>query len=902
MKMKTKKLSGAICALTMLCPLVQSMPQQTFAAEGYQVRDPFYQFGNGYHYYTSEHFQFIWGNSGDAGRVTDAFLKANAENLETCWDIYVNDLGMNECAESVEPRLRDGNKYKLNVYISGTGLADKQDDWAYMSYDNQGYPFLFCCVDAMATDPVSWVMPHEFGHAITAHQLGWNRNKYSNTWWEALGNWFREQWIYRVSEHYGWENDPSHGYGTDFFETYLQNLCFTSPFGRDYYAAWVLMQYLTENPDGLEGYGENFVRTMLQQGKDDEYPLLMIDRLAPADIKETLGHYAKRMATLDFGQQTAYRKRLSELLGRGAWYWQQIYTMPEPVTGSADTYTVPTERAPQASGINIIPLTLTGDTVSVTLTGRSDLQGADWRGCIVIEDAQGKSHYSGLIKAGETGTLAVPADAKSAYVTVIATPDASLYCPSGLHWHQDSDEFGETRQPFSSKHRYPYAITLGGAAIAERPLGNVRGHQHANGGGFVADTAKVADTVYVGPDAAVLGYATVSGNAVITGHAIVAESAKVSGNAYIADTAIVRGRATVTGNARVLESACLWDDYTVKENATAKGVAFCMAKGTAAGQAVLDGDYYDDGSNTATKGNCCGWYGTQTYLDARPYTDGLSLSYDFDADSSVICKEASSSTYALPEGCTWQETHHGASGVIEFDGKDDVIPLDPAFGSMQGTPEYQLAALWYGGAENQALLSFGDAERSVTLTPENASGKAALILRNGDQVTQIEAPEALTPGKWTVIRIVPDQDETVLEISGMAPVRAKASLTPYQAMLAPESVCLLGNDLNGNAFAGVVDFVRTGFKETALAAGDYPAEPEPVTPPVTEPQASLLRGDVNCSGAVDVSDAVLLARYLAEDQEAFISAVGKQNADCDGDGAPMPNDVIGILRIIAKLG
>lgn len=899
MRKQTKKLSAAVCALTIFCTAVQSIPQQAFAAEAYQVRDPFYQFGSGYHYYTSEHFQFIWGSSGDSAKVTESFLKANAANLETCWDIYVNDLGMTECAESVEPRLRDGKKYKLNVYISGTGLADKQDDWAYMSYDNQGFPYLFCCVDAMATNPVSWVMPHEFGHAITAHQLGWNRNKYSNTWWEALGNWFREQWIYRVSAQYHWENDPAHGYGTDFFETYLLNLNFTSPFGRDYYAAWVLMQYLTENPDGLEGYGENFVRTMLQQGKDDEYPLLMIDRLAPADINETLGHYAKRMATLDFGQQTAYRKRLDELLGRGAWYWQQIYTMPEPVTGKAQTFTVPTERAPQASGLNIIPLTLSGDTVSVTLTGRSDLKGADWRGCIVIEDANGKSHYSDLFKYGETGTLAVPADAKAAYVTVIATPDASLYCPSGLHWHQDSDEFGETKQPFSSKHRYPYEITIGGAEIMERPLGNIRGHRHANGGGFVADTAKVADTVYVGPDAAVLGYASVSGNAVITGHAIVAENAKVSGNALIGDMAVVRGRATVTDNARVLESACLWDDYTVKEQATAKGVAFCMAKGTASGQAVLDGDYYDDGSNTATKGNCCGWYGTQTYLDARPYTDGQYLAYDFDTDSSVICKERSSSTYALPAGCIWQESHHGAAGVMEFDGKDDVLPLDSAFGRLQGAPDYQLAALWYGGAANQALLYFGDDNCSVTLTPKNDAGKAALILRDGEAVTQIEAAESLTPGKWTVIRIIPDSDEILLEISGMEPVRAKADLTPYRAMLSPESVCLLGNDSSGNAFGGVVDFVRAGFKETAPAEETYPAEPEPVTEP--EPQTVLLRGDVNCSGAVDVSDAVLLARFVAEDTEAVITAAGKQNADCDGDGAMTSNDTIRILRIIAKL-
>lgn len=68
----------------------------------------------------------------------------------------------------------------------------------------------------------------------------------------------------------------------------------------------------------------------------------------------------------------------------------------------------------------------------------------------------------------------------------------------------------------------------------------------------------------------------------------------------------------------------------------------------------------------------------------------------------------------------------------------------------------------------------------------------------------------------------------------------------------------------------------------------------------TAPAASLA-GDVNCSGQVDVSDAVLLARFVAEDSEAVVSAEGKANADCDGVSGISSDDVIHILRIIAKL-
>lgn len=60
-------------------------------------------------------------------------------------------------------------------------------------------------------------------------------------------------------------------------------------------------------------------------------------------------------------------------------------------------------------------------------------------------------------------------------------------------------------------------------------------------------------------------------------------------------------------------------------------------------------------------------------------------------------------------------------------------------------------------------------------------------------------------------------------------------------------------------------------------------------------------GDVNCDKAVDVSDAVLLSRFVAEDTEASITSEGKVNADVDGDGNLTGDDAIKILKNIAKL-
>ncbi len=64
---------------------------------------------------------------------------------------------------------------------------------------------------------------------------------------------------------------------------------------------------------------------------------------------------------------------------------------------------------------------------------------------------------------------------------------------------------------------------------------------------------------------------------------------------------------------------------------------------------------------------------------------------------------------------------------------------------------------------------------------------------------------------------------------------------------------------------------------------------------------NVLLGDVNCNDNVDVSDAVLLARYLGEDTDAAVSAQGKLNADCDGNSGLTADDVIMILKYVAKI-
>lgn len=65
--------------------------------------------------------------------------------------------------------------------------------------------------------------------------------------------------------------------------------------------------------------------------------------------------------------------------------------------------------------------------------------------------------------------------------------------------------------------------------------------------------------------------------------------------------------------------------------------------------------------------------------------------------------------------------------------------------------------------------------------------------------------------------------------------------------------------------------------------------------------ALAVAGDVTLDCSIDVSDAVLLARFCVEDAAANITQTGLGNADYDGDGMTTILDVTAILRKIARL-
>ena len=851
----------------------------------------------------SEHFQFIWGKNGaDSAQVTQAFLEENAKHMEACWDIYMNDLHMEPPTQSVNLGLRDGNKYKVNFYISGTGLSPFTDDWAYMGYDSQGYAFMFCCVGAMQNTPnPSWVLPHEFGHVVTAHQLGWNSNKYVQAWWEAIANWYREQFLY--SDYYQqWAGVTG---VTDYFETYMKNLCFTPILGRDNYASWAFLQYITENPDGLPGYGSGFVKDLMQQGQVDEYPYLEIERISGADLKDTLGHYAKRLATLDLAHKSDYQARQNQLLDRGAWNWGEIYTLLEKTGKTDNYYTVPTERAPQQFGVNIIPLEVTGDTISITLEGLTNVKGADWRACIAVEQYDGTTRYSDLFQSGGTGVMAFnSATDAAAYLTVTATPDSDTIMQIGVPWAYGEGEFDENNYPFLSKTRYPYGVTMTGAGIKQsrNSTGAAGGRIHANGGGFVANTATVADSVYVGRDAKVLGYASVSGNARIDGHAVVTDSANVSGNAVVtghaviaeraqirddaivADYAGVMGDAVVSGSARVIESGLVYDKYTVSGNATVKGVAFCLTSGSASGQAMPDGDYYDDSGRAIQAGAVYGWTSPDTYVNSRPYQDGQYAGLEFDTDSSRTASDTYTSTYGMCCGNpVWKDTVTSGKGVLTFDGGDQYLIGDSSYAALRDA-DYQTAVLLRDNEQN-TVFRFGDDTAYMSLTADN--GAFTFAISDGNGMQSVTAEHAYEAGSWATVSVILTGDTAKLVVNdgtGAKTTSGTITLDPVD-IISSDAVYLIGDGMNGS-----MDFFRVHFKEAAEPAYYYTEQEE-----ISEGADTIL-GDVTCDMYVDGADLALYRRFLSG--SADLSPAALANADMNRDGTQNMADMVLLQKFL----
>ena len=853
---KTKRMTAMTAALTLAATMLQVLPAQVSAEEEYLIRDKW-----GYcttaNYVESEHFVIFYGNNDTTGQVNDAFLQRNLEDYEKLWHCYGEYLGMENM--NVDTYGRSDQKYKTNVYLTYTGLDQYPDGWAFMSAED-GYGIEIISPNAMLDDLTT---AHEFGHVVTMHQKAWVDQDITGAWWEPLANWFRE--MYLGSPYYTGTTQ------TCGFEPYLRNLSLTLPHGRNYYEVWPFLVYLSYNPDQLPGLGMDTVKRMISEAQPNEYPFDTLSRLFGTDAQTIFGHYAKRMATFDFGAQEAYQSEFNRILAQSPFYWNLFYTVLEDNgTGWMQS---PEEDSPMQSGLNIVPLQITGDTIHVDFRGLSDDPNAGWKACIVTVDANGNETYSDLFGSGESMSLSADG-AVSAYLTVSAMPK-DPYAVNAFHKDNVSSYKNGTE-----RRRYPYEVKISGADVI-RSGGYTKGsgHVHANGGGWVADSANVADSVYVGPNAMVLGSANLSGNVrvedyavvadsvtatdnvVISGHAIVDGggmiydngwkfgSVTLSGNVVIGDSAVVTNSCTVSGNAKILQKAYLAEAVTASDNAVIKGMAYVYGKGNYSGNTILDGDY----SNEQTKngGVGFGWLDDYGWYDLA---DGYVAQYDFAESSTVWSKEASAATSLRQMGAEWTTERTSANGVLNFDGSDDYALVDDALLRSKDL-QLSMGVLWKGGTAVQEVFHFGDENAYMSFTPSNASGVAELKLTDGTTTETLTAAVPLTMGEWSKITIRIINGTATLFINGNQADSKSVSLNPQSVM----SVSQKDLAVLGQGFKGAVDYFYMSSKETAEPAINYSGSEEP---DIKDPDTGRIRGDVNADGDFTLIDVVLMQKWL----------------------------------------
>ncbi len=407
---------------------------------------------------TSEHFQIVWGNSGN---ITQEFVNGNLKNLEAIRECYIKELGIPDPGISIHKAYAD-TKRKTNLYIANTGLKNyNTGDWnAHMGSDAKGMGFMVICPEGMRVDPPSTVTAHEYGHVIHYHLKSWIDQTITGPWWESVANWFSER--YMASDYYSY-NGKNYSPQSEYFPGFYENLSNCHPNINDYYQYWPFLQYLEENPDNLPGLGKGFIVKMIQQANKNEYPFDNIARVANLPMKTILGNFAKRMATQDFLNPNnypadkynkllnIYRTRFKSQISNAKTREKVLTTLNK--SSDSGWWNVPDSHAPMQSGINIIPVT--ASLYSIDMTGTktitADFQAlssqrtdGDFQLCLVAVDKAGKTAYSPLWSTGQ-GSITINQNTETLYLVVTAVPKTMI----------PTSAFDETS---GSQVRFPYRV------------------------------------------------------------------------------------------------------------------------------------------------------------------------------------------------------------------------------------------------------------------------------------------------------------------------------------------------------------------------------------------------------------------------------------------------------------
>jgi hypothetical protein len=347
---------------------------------------------------------------------------------------------------------------------------------------------------------------------------------------------------------------------------------------------------------------------------------------------------------------------------------------------------------------------------------------------------------------------------------------------------------------------------------------NAKGHRHANGGGFVADSARVAETAYVGPNAMVLDGARVEDNACIQQFAVVCgpktvirENAKIGGKAW------VLGDITVGGNARILESVIV---TTIARSPIGRG-----------GEPALDGRAEIDG-NVVLKGEHAlrlfsassqklnsqkltgalvmdytpGYNGTVSYYELVPGivnlqsgvfqqgriygrqrlgdgadAAGLYANWQFDHPQTSLLEDSYVNNNGILHGRP-EFVSVGEIKCIVFNGKDQYVEAPPSVADFaELTIDMRVNRF---GSKGGRLFDFGTSEdECFYLEIDGTSGKPRLAAQHQGETYQVAASQAIPIDTWSRVRVELDGSNASIYVDGKRVAKGEFKFRPRDVFL-----------------------------------------------------------------------------------------------------------------------
>ena len=654
--------------------------------------------------YETDHFAFYWtdadekdpGTTNNTGKLTMDTIKYGAGQLEKDYDLFTDPNGIDFPA----PGCASAVKHKIMVIVNhATGLMGGST--------NDNYPAMWMMPTNMRDD---WGLAHEFTHTLQF----------------ATGEFMQDrQWIFEM--HANWT--AFHATGKT--DPHFTDLMVNNPnvhFGSSHfmYYSWQFLEYIAEKY-GVGAISKAWWRAFTTPDSPDDNPMQYLREalgLSQTQYNDLIGEYAAHNVTWDYPGTTSdggksLQQVFSDYYGdiedrsvgpagplgtfqvrtnRLTYLDQTTDANGKPIAGR---YQVLNEQAPEQGGYNVVKLNPDAGATSITVgfhgirqsksaTSAFPKEGDDgtgwnqpasvpepasgWRWSVVAIDAAGKARYSAVQSASDgLLTFALKPGDQRLYLVVAGTPSVM----QRYLWTQQS----------YSIYRYPYVVDLAGAKPAGIHDGLTGGHRHANGGGWVADSAKVADSAYVGPNATVYG-GVVSGNARIEDHAAV-YGGTVSGNAVVKGISVVVGSDTTVTDDAVIDT---WfqavgnpgaGHYYVGGNARLTGTVELLTN-----QPVTAGSYYgnvDDAALSSGFSKLTGPVAEVTRTpDASDYTTVATLSERADLERVISQYESLDATrYTADSWRVATDAHDAAETLLKDAGAsgDDVTAAADRLGT-----------------------------------------------------------------------------------------------------------------------------------------------------------------------------------------------------------------------------